>query len=88
MLLKESNLNQKFSNEQRGKVNPKELFSFLIREAITDSQVGVVVIHNEENRLHSMELTVDKKMETICFPRNADELAEILEIYGKETNND
>ena len=65
-----------------------ELLSFLIKEAITDSQVGVVVIHNEENRLHSMDLTVDKKMETICFPKNADELARILEMFGKGNNND
>lgn len=69
-------------------VSRKGLLSFLIKEAITDSQVGVVVIHNEENRLHSMDLTVDKKMETICFPKNADELARILEMYGKGNNND
>lgn len=77
---------QQNNNEQRGKVNPKELLSSLIKEAMTDSQVGVVVIHNEENRLHSMDLT--EKRETICFPKNADELAKILEMYERGNQND
>jgi len=77
---------QQNNNEQREKVNPKELLSFLIKEGITDSQIGVVVIHNEENRLHSMDLT--EKRKTICFPKNADELAKIFEMYERGNQND
>lgn len=81
-------------DEQRGnsantsRVEPKDLLSFLIKEVAMDSQVSAIVIQSEENKVVNMDLTVDKELERIFFPSDADELTNIFKTYAKENNND
>lgn len=88
MIVKDLKSNQQFNNAQRNTVNPKDLLNFLIKEVAMDSQVSAIVIQSEENKVVNMDVSVDEELERIFFPSDEDELAEILETYGKENNNE
>lgn len=79
---------QRSNSANTSRVEPKDLLSFLIKEVAMDSQVSAIVIQSEENKVVNMDVSVDEELERIFFPSDEDELAKILETYGKENNND